>query len=195
MAYVGLAKPTVAKADDGTGTMKYTEGFTCGKAIEVTINPQYAEGSLFADNVKSEYDKEFKWADITLNTDTLPIAAHTVMFGHTVTEDEATIEDKSDDEANYVGFGIYAHEKVSGKKKYVAIWIHKVKFTEGQESYKTKGDNIEYQTPGISGQAVAISNKKWRTRKVFDTEQDARDWIDTMAGIKSAPAPTAEGGN
>lgn len=195
MAYVGLAKPTVAKADDSTGTMKYTEGFSCGKAIEVTINPQYAEGSLFSDNVKSEYDKEFKWADITLNTDTLPIATHTVMFGHTVTEDEGTIKDKSNDEANYVGLGIYADEKVNGKKKYVAIWLHKVKFTEGQESYKTKGDNIEYQTPNISGQAVTDISGEWRTRKICDTEQAARDWIDTMAGIKSAPAPAAEGGN
>lgn len=186
MAYVGLAKPTVAKVDDSTG--KYTGGFTCGKAIEVTINPQYAEGSLFADNVKSEYDKEFKWADVTLNTDTLPIAAHTVMFGHTVTEDEGTIKDKSSDEANYVGLGIYADEKVNGKKKYVAIWLHKVKFTEGQESYKTKGDNIEYQTPNISGQAITDSSGEWRTRKICDTEQAAREWIDTMAEIKQ---PTA----
>ena len=91
--------------------------------------------------------------------------------------------------------GFDADEKVNGKKKYVAIWLHKVKFTEGQESYKTKGDNIEYQTPNISGQAITDASGEWRTRKICDTEQDARDWIDTMAGIKSAPAPTAEGGN
>ena len=79
MAYVGLAKPIVAKLNESSGTPKYTEGAACGKAIGIDITPQYAEGSLYGDDVQCEYDKEFKYADITLNTTTIPISMQTVM--------------------------------------------------------------------------------------------------------------------
>ncbi|HIY18262.1 MAG TPA: major tail protein [Candidatus Blautia avistercoris] len=186
MAYIGLTKPTVAKLDESGGTPEYTDGFACGKAIEMSITPNYAEGSLYADNEKAEYDKEFSYAEVTLNTSTLPIEAHKIMFGHTTDEEENTIVDKSADESNYVGLGIYVREKVNGVRKYIAMWIHKVKFTESEESYKTKGDAIEYQTPSITGQAIAISTGEWRERKICDTEQEAKDWIDEQAGLKES---------
>lgn len=62
-----------------------------------------------------------------------------------------------------------------------------MKFTEGQESFKTKGDNIEYQTPSIAGQAIGISDNLWKEIQIFGTEKEARDWIDEMAGIKKEP--------
>ena len=157
MAYVGLAKPTVAKLDESSGTPKY--------------------------------------ADVTLGTDTLPIQAHTVMFGHTVAkegESGTSIKNRTTDSSNYVGLGIYMDEKVDGLKKYVAMWIYKVKFAEGQESFKTKGDNIEYQTPSIAGQAIGIDDNLWKETMIYDTEKEARDWIDEMAGIKKDQ--TQEGG-
>ena len=43
MAFTGLAKITVAKLDESKGTPAYTEGFRCGKAIELTIDRKYAE--------------------------------------------------------------------------------------------------------------------------------------------------------
>lgn len=187
MAYIGLVKPTIAKLDESAEKPKYTDGFTCGKAIGLDVNPQYAEGSLYADNTKAEYDKEFKYADVTLNTDTMPIRAHTVMFGHEVNgegETPVTIKTRTTDSPNYVGFGIYVNEKVNNVKKYVAMWIYKVKFAEGQESFKTKGDNIEYQTPSIAGQAIGIADNLWKETKIFGTEKEACDWIDEMAGIK-----------
>ena len=121
-----------------------------------------------------------------MNTTTLPIEAHSVMFGHEVTEDKKTIKDKDSDEANYVGFGVYVPEKVDGKKKYIGMWIYKVKFTEGEESYKTKGDTIEYQTPSVSGQAVALDSGEWRERRIFDTETEVKKWLTDMSAKTNA---------
>lgn len=189
MAYIGLAKPTIARLDESSGSPVYSDGFTCGKAVGIDIDPQYAEGSLYGDNGTAEYDKEFKNANITLNTTTLPIEAHEVMFGHVVTkEGKSSIKDKTTDESNYVGIGFYVSEKVDGAKKYVAMWVYKSKFAEGKESYKTKGENIEYQTPSISGQAVGLDNYDWRDREIFATEKEADDWIKEKAGI-TTPAP------
>lgn len=191
MSYIGLAKPTVANLDESGSAPKYTDGFTCGKAIGLEISPQYAEGSLYADNGKAEYVKEFKYADVSLNTDTMPIQAHTVMFGHEV--NDTTVKNKTTDSPNYIGLGVYVTEKVNNVKKYVAMWLYKVKFAEGQESFKTKGDNIEYQTPTIAGQAIGIEGDLWKETRIFDTEKKAQEWIDEMAGIKTATE--ASGGN
>lgn len=188
MAFVGLVKPTIAKLTETGNAPTYSDGFICGKAIEVTINPQYAEGSLYGDDVKAEYDKEFKYADITLNTTTLPFEAHEIMFGHTVDSEKKNIKDSADDEQSYVGFGVYVPEKVDNKKKYIAMWIFKTKFSEGQETYRTKGDNIEYQTPSITGQAVAIDGGDWREREIFETAKEAQEWLKVKAGMET---PTA----
>lgn len=182
MAYIGLARPTVARLNEET--TKYSGAFTCGAAIQIDITPQYAEGSLYGDNVKMEYDKEFKYADVVLNTTTLPIEAHNVMFGHTVSDSEAAtkVTFKSGDESGYVGFGFYMTEKVNGVRQYVASWLYKVKFAEGAESYKTKGDAIEYQTPSISGQAVSLNDGRWKDVEVFTTEAEAKEWLQKMSG-------------
>lgn len=190
MAFTGLAKITVAKLDESTDTPSYTDGFRCGKAIELTIDRKYAEGSLDGDNVQAEYDKEFRYADVNLNTTTLPIKAHSVMFGHTVTESEEkiSIKEMTTDESNYVGVGCCVQEKVDNVRKYIGMWMYKAKFSEGQETYKTRGENIEYQTPTITGRAVGLPNYEWRDREVFDTEQAAQDWIDEKAGLKAQPS-------
>lgn len=184
MAYIGLAKLTVAKlGTDGT----YTEGFNCGHAMSMNITPQYAEGSLFGDNMKVEYDKEFKYADVTIETTSLPIEAHEIMFGHTISEGSGNSGDsvtfKATDEAGYVGVGVYVTEKVDGKKKYVACWMPKCKFSEGEDAFKTKGDSVEYKTPNISGQALASDDGIWKETKVCETEAAATTWINEKAGI------------
>lgn len=187
MAFIGLAKPTIAKLDVEKNT--YSEGFVCGKAIQVEISPQYAEGSLYGDDMMAETDKEFKYADVTLNTTTMPIQAHNLMFGHTVSEDKKQVKYKGKDAANYVGMGFYVTEVVDSVRKYVAIWMHKVKFSENAETFKTKGDNIEYQTPSLAGKAMTTDEDDWKETEVFDTMREANEWLKEKAGlIQSTPA-------
>ena len=181
MAYVGLRKPIIAGLkDDGT---TYNTPFACGKAIGINVTPTYAEGSLYADDEKAEYDKEFIYADVTMNTSTLPIQAHKEMFGHAVTE-ETEVTYTTDDEAKYVGMGWISVEKENGARKFVGNFLPKVKFGEPAGDYSTKGENVEYKTPSISGQAIANTEKKWKRTKTFDTEAEALDYINkTCFGV------------
>lgn len=189
MAYIGLAYPIIAKLDESSGSQVYSDGFACGKAIATDITPQYAEGSLAGDNAEAEYDKEFKYADVTLNTTALPVEAHEIMFGHKVTKDQQiSIKDNVKDTPGFVGMGVYVSEKVNGVKQYVAMWMYKVKFAESGESYKTKGDNIEYQTPNISGRAMGLENGDWRDREIFKTEKEAVDWLKKKANMPAEEA-------
>ena len=155
MAYVGLRKPIIAKILESG---EYDEPFACGKAIGLDVNPNYAEGSLNADDKQAEYDKEFTYAEVTLNTSTLPIAAHEKMFGHTVDTAKKNVKFNVDDQANYVGMAWVSVEKVDGVRNFIGNFLKKAKFTEPSESYSTKGDSIEYKTPSISGRALGLDD-------------------------------------
>ena len=157
MAYIGLVKPTIAKLDESGGTPKYTDGFTCGKAISLDINPQYAEGSLYADDEKAEYDKEFKYADVTLNTSTMPIQAHNVMFGRVVDKDNAsgtTVKAKTSDSPNYVGMGIYVKEKVNNVRKFVAMWVPK-----GRKAIRRRAITLNTRHRPLQGRRLGLQMK------------------------------------
>ena len=79
MAYIGLRKPIVGvRKSFGV----YEAPYAFGKAIGITVTPNYAEGSLYADDIQAEYDKEFISADTTLNTNTIPLMARDSVFGH-----------------------------------------------------------------------------------------------------------------
>ena len=172
MAYVGLRKPIIAKlSSDGT----YDEPFAFGKAIGLQVTPNYAEGSLYADDGQAEYDKEFSYAEITLNTSTIPIIAHDKMFGHKVTE--KNVKFNGDDQNNDVGVGWISVEKVNGVRSFIGNFLNKVKFSEPSEDYATRGESIEYKTPSITGRASIVDGGDWKETETFDTEAEAKNWI------------------
>lgn len=172
MAYVGLRKPIIAKLMENGA---YDEPFVFGKAIGLQVTPNYAEGSLYADDGQAEYDKEFSYAEVTLNTSTIPIIAHEKMFGHAVTE--KNVKFNSDDQNNFVGMGWISVEKVNGVRSFIGNLIRKAKFSEPSEDYATKGESIEYKTPSITGRASATDDGEWKETKTFATEDEARAWI------------------
>lgn len=187
MAYIGLAYPTIAKLDPATNV--YSDGFRMGKAVSVNISTNYNEANLPGDNVIAETVKEFRDGAIDLGVTTIPVAAYETVFGHTVTEGEdgTVIVDKTDDVPNYVGVGLVKEELVDGKKSYIGMWIKKVLFTESGENATTKGETITFQTPTITGTVLALDDKTWRERKIFDNEADAIAYIDEQAGIVVTP--------
>ena len=91
---------------------------------------------------------------------------------------------KESDRAGYVGVGMRTRCVKNGRVRYLAVWIHKAKFKEGSWSHETKGDSISYQTPSTPGKAVPDVEGKWRTKRFFETAQEADSWIDSIAGIE-----------
>ena len=166
-----------------TGAGKYSTPFVLGKAISLNVTPNYAEGSLNADDGQAEYDKEFNYADVTLGTSTLPIEAHEKMFGHTVSTEGKEVTMNANDESSYVGTGWVTVEKIDGVRFFKANVLVKVKYSEPSEEYSTKGDSIEYKTPSISGRALKEDDGTWKKVKQFDTEKEALDYIYKFFGV------------
>lgn len=197
MAYVGLRKPIIAP---WIGNKTYGEPFAFGKAIGVQVTPNYAEGSLMADDEQAEYDKEFNYAELTLNTSTIPIKANNIMFGHTVDEERKNVRFNKDDQASYVGQGWISVEKVDGKRSFVGNILYKAKYSEPADDHTTKGDSIEYKTPSISGRASSDDDGDWKETQSFETAAEALNWIYEKFGkvmgtltVSSAASATATG--
>lgn len=188
MANFGLSIPWIAKLNPETGA--YSDAFRIGKAVSTSVTPEYAEGSLYADNQEAEHAKEFKKAAVTVGTDTLPVIAKKVIFGHRVNTSGEEISN-SEDNGEYVGYGFISREMINGKTKYMSCIILKVKFNEGEEAFETKGDSITFKTSTISGNASVIGvaygevkRSDWRIKSpAFDTEEEADQWIQTKFNV------------
>lgn len=187
MAYIGLAYPTFAKLDPATNT--YSDGFRIGEAVSINLNVNWNEAPLYGDNRLVEQIREFRDGTIDLGITSIPITAYETVFGHTVTTDEdvTTIVDKTDDLPNAVGVGFVKEEIIEGKRAYWGYWLKKVLFTETGDSAQTKGESITFQTPTITGVIMALDDKTWRERKIFDNEADAIAYINEQAGITPEP--------
>lgn len=181
MAYVGLRKPFVAKYNRATKT--YSDGFRYSHAVSLSITPNYAEASLYGDDMQVEYEKSFTNAAISLGTTSTPIQAASVMFGHTVDMEHFKVTYKGTDEPNYVGLGVIAPEKVDGDTKYVALIVIAAKFADSAESFSTKADSLTFNTPTIEGFAVAEDDGRWKVTQVFESEADALAFVKNFLNI------------
>ena len=182
MANVGLRKPFVAKYN--RATKSYSDGFKYSHAVQFQINPNYAEASLYGDDAQQEYEKQFINAAITLGTTGTPLKAASTMFGHQVDFEKRKVVYKATDEANYIGMGITGVEKVDGVTQYIALIILCAKFADSAESYQTKGDQLQFNTPSITGNAiVANDDGEWKITEVFDTEAEAEAFVKEYLNI------------
>jgi phi13 family phage major tail protein len=200
MAFYGLSNPYMAQLDATAET--YSNGFKCGKAISTAVTPNYSSQSLYADDSEAERVDEFVNAAVTVGTDRLPSQAAPILFGHTQTGGEEV--SKSSDAGRYVGYGFWVSKMEDGVKTYKGVVLHKVKFTEGEESYQTKGDQITFQTPNLSGNATTLNDGTWRTKSPdFVQLINADVWVRNMLNIAvtytqvtdpaSGASPKAEG--
>ena len=181
MAYFGLSKPVIAKYDPAKKT--YSNGMVLPGLVGTTVTPNSVEGSLYADNQMSEHEEFFTYASVEAEASDIPLAASAILFGHTVNAEEKSETSKSTDESNIVGYGFCQEKSVKKVKSFVACWLLQVKFVEGADSAQTRGDNISYSTPKLSGKAYADDANVWREKKEFKTEAEAYEWLRTKAGI------------
>lgn len=180
MAYYGLSTIIIAKLDTSNDT--YSQGMIMAKAVSVNVEPNYAEGSLYADDKQAEYEKSFNYATVDLGVDTIPVEAGKLLFGRT-DGDTGEVVSSSTDEAGYVGTGYINKEVVDGVRFYTGVWLTKCLYTEGADNAQTKTESITFNSQSLSGRALANSSNKWRIIKRCTTEAEALAWLKTKANI------------
>ena len=193
MAFVGLlyavAAPIQTEADGQAIT--YGKGQVIGGMMTAEISYTRNSNPLYADDRVMEEDNSITGGTIKMGVDDVNDDARVMMLGD-VKEGDAGEEvyHETGESAPYVGTGYIRVSRKDNKTNYIAYWVHKAIFGIGTESAKTKGQNIEWQTPTLEGSIMGVKNNaalqtRFRERRTFTKESEARAWLNKKAGIEA----------
>lgn len=185
---IGMSKPIVAKYmyNPVTKKVSYSEPTYLGEAMTGNFTPNYAEASLHGDDHEVDSSDELTNVTIALGVTKLPITAHNVLYGSTVSGSK--VSEKTTDVANDVGLGFLSRQS---NGKYTAIVYAKAKFKRGAETYNTKGQSVTYSTPTINGKAVeSDENKEVRSFEEDLSETEALAYVTKILGDPNATQGT-----
>ena len=193
MAFVGLlyavAAPIQTEADGQAIT--YGKGQVIGGMMTAEISYTRNSNPLYADDRVMEEDNSITGGTIKMGVDDVNDDARVMMLGD-VKEGDAGEEvyHETGESAPYVGTGYIRVRRKDSKTNYIAYWVHKAIFGIGTESAKTKGQNIEWQTPTLEGSIMGVKNNaalqtRFRERRTFTKESEARAWLNKKAGIEA----------
>lgn len=193
MAFVGLlyavAAPIQTEADGQAIT--YGKGQVIGGMMTAEISYTRNSNPLYADDRVMEEDNSITGGTIKMGVDDVNDDARVMMLGD-VKEGDAGEEvyHETGESAPYVGTGYIRVRRKDNKTNYIAYWVHKAIFGIGTESAKTKGKNIEWQTPTLEGSIMGVKNNaalqtRFRERRTFTKESEARTWLNKKAGIEA----------
>lgn len=193
MAFVGLlyavAAPIQTEADGQAIT--YGKGQVIGGMMTAEISYTRNSNPLYADDRVMEEDNSITGGTIKMGVDDVNDDARVMMMGD-VKEGDAGEEvyHETGESAPYVGTGYIRVRRKDNKTNYIAYWVHKAIFGIGTESAKTKGQSIEWQTPTLEGSIMGVKNNaalqtRFRERRTFTKESEARAWLNKKAGIEA----------
>lgn len=180
MAKIGLNnfRYSVASIDSSTGAITYGTPKKPAKAVSFSFEPTVADATLYADDAVAEVANTVTGGSVTMGVDREDLQTLADLLGHTYASGE--IIDNVNDQPPYVGVGRVTKMMVDGALKYRGTVLMLVKFAEPSESDQTQGESIEFQTTELSGTMKVPESGDWRARKVFDTQADAINYIETI---------------
>lgn len=163
-------------------TDKDTETYGAVTALSPLINIKIAPASdmakLYADGRQVENKSYIGDIGIDIETQDLPLEVQAELLGHALDTSTGVMTYNEADDAPYVAIG-YEREKANGKSRFV--WLYKTMFKEVDEEGKTKEDKMEFQTPKLSGTAIANKNGDWK--KVADEDVKGSAITDFLATV------------
>ena len=155
------------------------------RVVRVDMSEDRADAAFYADDHRIDRDNSVIAASLSIEAAQLSSGMRESMLGHLKSSSTYTVTDAA---APYVGVGFALKDRYKGTIKYRAYWYHKVQFGEGQRSYNTKGENLEFQSESLEGEAEAVmlsSAGSWEFYQYneSDTEAAALAWLKGKAGI------------
>ena len=194
MASIGLKMPVFAPIDgeieEGVRP-EYKSGFVVGKAIKADVTINYAEATLYADDILAESDSSFQNGTIDVGVDEITHEIHSKLFGSKIVEVDGISElhAGAKNVSPHGGFGYYKTKVINKKTGYLAKWFLDVQFKPGNDSSETKGDSTSFVTPEFSGTIFSVPGFEEDTyveEAFFNTESEAKTWLKSKANISTS---------
>lgn len=193
MARIGLKYPKYAvvtvAVDESTGAETETYGTvkTAGRAVSADLSINVSNNKFYADDNVAESDPAFTDGTLTMGLDELENAVAAELCGAALDSGSSGSGDitfGAEDAAPYVRFGFIVPIIHRGARKWLGIVLLRVKFGPPQDSFQTKGQNVEFAGASITGDIMKNADGKWRRQSAWkDTEAAALTWLNgTVAG-------------
>ena len=164
--------------DDGESGATYSTPKRIVGLNTITINPSVQRATAYGDDVPLETASSISEITVSLDSVYLPIEDKAALLGHTVSN--GVMVSKTDDEAPYVAI-MFESKQTKGATQYEKLL--KGKFAEVQETFNTKGENIEYQLHSLEGSFVARAyDGQWRKTAVSTDTTLADTWYASVEG-------------
>lgn len=191
MAFIGLRHPVVATVatEPANAPLTYDAGKVIGHAIAANLTINRNNNPLYGDDVIVEDDNGVTGMSIELNTDDLTEEVRAYMLGLESSGTGQTLTyEEGGESAPYVGFGYIRVRRLNGATTFQGVWYHKALFGQTAENAQTKGEQIEWQTPTLTGRVMGVYNDAggkahFRQIQNFTTEAAAITWLDSKAGL------------
>lgn len=155
------------------------------RVVRVDMSEDRADTAFYADDHRIDRDNSVISASVAIEAAKLSDAMRESMLGHLKSSSVYTVTDAA---SPYVGVGFCLKDRYKGTVSYRAYWYPKVQFSEGQRSFNTKGESVEFQTESIEGEAEAVQVTSAGSWEFFyytdvETEAAALTWLKSKAGI------------
>lgn len=149
--FIGLKNFHIAEltSDNAGSEAVYDNVISIPHIRSIQIKASNANASLYADNQAIDSASVTSEYELTIETATLPLEYKALLLGHEI-ENGVMVANK-EDVAPYFAI-MFESTKRNGKKRFCKFL--KVQFAEPNESPKTKGENIEYNTPTLTAKAI-----------------------------------------
>lgn len=132
------------------GSPKAIEGLrTVGIEVDQETNTLYADDGPFATDVGAPTIK------VSIELAEIPLEDQAALLGHTYDSTNKTLTSKTSDSPPYVAI-MFAGTTSDGGN--LGVKLFKGKFSEPNDNYQTKEENIEWQPQTIEGEFVALKN-------------------------------------
>ena len=191
-ANVGMVHPvaaTVATYTAGT-SISYSTGKAIAEAVSASLNWNRSDGKFYGDDVLLDTDNGVTGYTIQFEPSGLTDEARGYLLGETVQTSEYTV---SGEPSPDVGFGYVRVMRTTNSSgsvvdSYEGWWFYKVKFGVTSEETRTKGENVEWRVPTLTGNGMGVSLdssgvQKFAVHKTFSSKSDAISYVNGKAGI------------
>jgi len=156
----------------------YAEVKPAPPLITIKVAPKVDVATLYADDQAVETATVVGDIAVDFETQDMPLEVQADFLGHALDATTGSLTFNVNDKAPYVALG-YQRTKGNGKSRYV--WLMKVKFQEIEEESKTKEDKVTFQTPKVTG--IAIANKAGDWKKVADDDTKGTAIVDFLTTV------------
>lgn len=155
--FIGIENLHLAKMLTDTDSGATYDGiFSFPHLIEVQIEPDNSEETLYADNKAVENANVMAKCTLTFNTASLPLEYKAELLGHSYSGGKMTVS--AGDVAPYFAV-MFESTKRNGKRRFCKFF--KVQFSEPSETARTREASITYNTPTMTATAIYREDKKF----------------------------------